>query len=152
MCNRPIDAGGGLIPGSSASFPELKVRLLGIFPIKYDNESATVSMLWETSGREDRGGDAMIFLHAIDANGKIAFQTDRRFARNTQSTPTAGVSRWLTTYVMTPLPDTSPGEYNLAVGLWRPGLLSNRFKVESEDGKIDDRRLILPIKIKVEDK
>lgn len=152
MCNRPIDAGGGLIPGSSASFPELKVRLLGIFPIEYDNESATVSMLWETSGREDRGGDAMIFLHAIDANGKIAFQTDRRFARNTQSTPTAGVSRWLTMYVMTPLPDTSPGEYNLAVGLWRPGLLSNRFKVESEDGKIDDRRLILPIKIKVEDK
>lgn len=151
MCNRPMDIGAELMPGTAASFPRLGLKLLGLMPVECDNGAATISMIWEKDGGTAVEGNAFIFLHALDAEGKTAFQTDTVFARNTRPFPTASPSRWRTTYVIEPLPDTPPGEYNLAMGLWRPGLFSKRFEVESEDAPVDKRRILLPVKIKVAD-
>ncbi len=151
MCNRPMDIGVELMPGTAASFPRLGLKLLGLMPVEYDNGAATISMIWEKDGGTAGEGNAFIFLHALDAEGKTAFQTDRVFARNTRPFPTPSPSRWLTTYVIEPLPDTPPGEYNLAMGLCRPGLFSKCFEMESEDAPVDKRRILLPVKINVAD-
>ncbi|NLB69143.1 MAG: hypothetical protein GX804_05605 [Lentisphaerae bacterium] len=150
MYDHHVESLSGKLPGTSAFFPDLELKLLHVALFGTSPKSATFVLEWEKLKKTIPVRDLFVFIHALDEDGKIIFQVDRSLTLNTRSLSMIGDSRWSTSYVIEASSDTPPGKYNLVFGLWSPSLLSKRFAAQSDEMKVTKKRLLLPVTLEVE--
>src|SRR5258708_650452 len=134
---------GILLPRYDATFGQ-SILLLGR-DLTYNPKMRTVKVALEwqvkAQGSSDLG-DAKVFVHVLDQNGKIVAQTDRRPGQGTL--PPAN---WLPgilddDYDVAIPADVPPGTYRVAIGLYDPARPDQRLTVTGE-GSDAARRLFI---------
>jgi hypothetical protein len=127
------------------------VRLLGVGVeprAASPGEAIRMSYYWRCPKRFP-ARDYCVFVHFLDAKGRIAFQDDHLFLVGEDVAGQAYDEVFVTERSFKIPPDTAAGEYSVGVGLYRVGVAGSRVRVSTELPH-RGRRVILPVRLKVE--